>query len=172
MGKALKLRSLPALPTDCVLIGHAEKADVVFTFQQWFAMCAHMMNENPQNFFLMPYQDKDGKAKFAKAYNAKADERIAWAWDTITGKAKLPASVGFYPTNGQRQSRWAAMDFDSHDDDHMRARDSAHKAFAVFIREPHFFVALTTSAGDPVHSGWHLFIFTAEFIPAKIGHGC
>jgi hypothetical protein len=25
------------------------------------------------------------------------------------------------------------------------------------------FVALTTSAGDPVHSGWHLFIFTADF---------
>ena len=63
---------------------------MVFTPPQWFAMCAHMMNENPQNFFLMPYQDKDGKAKFAKAYNAKADDRIAWAWDTITGKAKVP----------------------------------------------------------------------------------
>ncbi len=115
----------------------------------------------------MAYQDKDGNAKFAKAYNAKADDRIAWAWDTITGKAKAPASIGFYPTNAQRRSRWAAMDFDIHDDDQMRARDLAHKAFAHLIREPHLYVALTTSAGDPVYSGWHLFIFTAEFFPCE-----
>ena len=54
-----------------------------------------------------------------------------------------------------------------HDDDQMRARDLAHKAFAHLIREPHLYVALTTSAGDPVYSGWHLFIFTAEFYPCR-----
>jgi hypothetical protein len=59
------------------------------------------------------------------------------------------------------------MDFDIHDDDRMRARDLAHKAFAHLIREPHLYVALTTSAGDPVYSGWHLFIFTAEFYPCE-----
>src|SRR5262249_31098726 len=94
---------------------------------QWFNMCVHMMNENPTNFFLMPYQDKTGNAKFAKAYKVKAEDRIQWAWDTITGKAKSPASVGFYPTNVQRQSRWAAMDFDIQDDDQMRARNFALK---------------------------------------------
>ena len=47
----LTLRALPTLLTDCVLIGHAEKADVVFTPPQWFAMCAHMMNENPNTTF-------------------------------------------------------------------------------------------------------------------------
>ena len=157
--------ALPTLLTDCVLVGHAKKADVVFTSRQWFAMCAHMMNENPSNFFLMPYQDKSGKAKFAKAYRVKAEERIQWAWDTITGKAKSPASIGFYPTNPQRQSRWAAMDFDMHDDDQMRARDFALRAFTILYRQPHLFVALTTSAGNPVHSGWHLFIFTTDFFP-------
>ena len=167
MPAALKLRSLPSLLTDCVLIGHAEKADVIFTPRQWFAMCAHMMNNNPANFFLMPYRNKGGKPKFAKAYNANADDRIQWAWDTITGKAKAPASIGFYPTNAQRHSRWAAMDFDIHDDDRMRARDLAHKAFAHLIREPNLFVALTTSAGDLVHSGWHLFIFTEQFYPCE-----
>jgi hypothetical protein len=163
----LTLRALPTLLTDCVLVGHAKKADVVFTPRQWFAMCAHMMNENPANFFLMPYQDKNGAAKFAKAYRANADKRIQWAWDTITDKAKSPASIGFYPTNAQKQSRWGAMDFDIHDDDRMRARDFAHKAFAYLIREPHLYVALTTSAGDPIYSGWHLFIFTAEFFPCE-----
>ena len=59
------------------------------------------------------------------------------------------------------------MDFDSHDDDHQRARDLAHKAFALLIREPKLYVALCTSAGDPVHSGWHLFIFTEEFYPVE-----
>jgi len=145
---ALSLRTLPTLLTDCVLVGHAKKADVVFTPRQWFAMCAHMMNENPANFFLMPYRDKNGTAKFAKAF-----------------KAKSPASIGFYPTNSQRRSRWAAMDFDMHDDDQMRARDLALKAFSVLYRQPQLCVALTASAGDPVHSGWHLFIFTAEFFP-------
>lgn len=164
---ALSLRMLPTLLTDCVLVGHAKKADVVFTPRQWFAMCAHMMNENPANFFLMPYQDKSGEARFAKAYKVKADDRIQWAWDTIRGRAKFPASIGFYPTNAQRESRWAAMDFDMHDNDQMRARDLALKAFGVLYQQPHLYIALTTSAGDPVHSGWHLFIFTAEFFPCE-----
>ncbi len=54
---------LPSLLTDCVIVGHAEKADVVFTPPQWFAMCAHMMNDNPDNFFLMPYFWKKGQAR-------------------------------------------------------------------------------------------------------------
>jgi hypothetical protein len=49
----------------------------------------------------------------------------------------------------------------------MRARDFTHKAFALLIRESQLYVALTTSAGDPVHSGWHLFIFSAEFFPCE-----
>src|SRR5262245_54414811 len=130
MMSGLTLRSLPSLLTDCVLIGHAQKADVVFTPPQWFALCIHMMNKNPSNFFLMPYQDKSGKAKFAKAFRVDVEKRMQWAWDTITGRAESPASIGFYPTNNQRQSRWGAMDFDIHDDDQMRARDFGHKAFA------------------------------------------
>jgi hypothetical protein len=167
MNASLTLRLLPSLLTDCVLVGHGNRADVVFTPRQWFALCTHMMNGNPPTFFLMPYQDEDGRAKFAKAYKANADDRMQWAWDTITGKAKSPASIGFYPTNTQRQSRWAAMDFDTHDDDQMRAREYALKAFAILLRQPQFFVALTTSAGDPQRSGWHLFIFTVEFYPVE-----
>jgi hypothetical protein len=166
-GPHLTLKALPTLLTDCVIVGHAQKADVIFTPRQWFAMCIHMLNGNPANFFLMPYQDREGKAKFAKAYNAKAHERMEWAWDTIKGKAKFPASIGFYPTNGRKESRWAAMDFDSHDDDPMRSRNLSHKAFALLIREPQLYIALTTSAGDSQHSGWHLFIFTEQFYPCE-----
>ena len=49
--------------TDCVIVGHARKADVVFTSPQWFAVCAHMRNGNPANFFLMPYRNKGGRVK-------------------------------------------------------------------------------------------------------------
>ena len=163
---ALTLHALPTLLTDLVLIGHAKRADVVFTPPQWFAMCAHMHNENPNNFFLKPYR-KDGKVKYVKSFRADAEKRMLWVWDTITGKAKFPASIGFYPTNAQRQSRWAAMDFDSHDENKDRARTLAHKAFALLIREPQLYVALCTSAGDPVNTGWHLFIFTADFYPCE-----
>src|SRR5207245_10713070 len=41
--------------------------------------------------------------------------------------------------------------------------DLALIAFAILYRQPRLYIALTTSAGDPVHSGWHLFVFTAEF---------
>jgi len=165
---ALTLQALPTLLTDCVLLGHAEKADVVFTPPQWFAMCAHMMNENPDNFFLMPYFDeKQGRARFAKAYKVSAAKRIEWAWDTISGKAKAPGSVGFYPTNSYKQSRWGAFDFDSHDKKKHRARTLAHKAFGLLIREPQLYLALCTSAGDPVNTDWHLFIFTKDFHPVE-----
>ena len=163
---SLTLRSLPSLLTDCVIVGHARKADVVFTPRQWFAICMHMHNENPANFFLMPYL-KDGQAKYSKAFKADVEKRIRWAWDAITGKAKRPASIALYPTNNQKESRWAGMDFDAHDGDYMRARDLALKAFAILIRQPDLFIALTTSAGDPQHTGWHLFIFSLDFHPCE-----
>ena len=159
--------ALPTLLTDCVLIGHAKKADVIFTPRQWFAICAHMMNENPVNFFLMPYRDKNGQPKYAKAFRADAEKRMQWAWDTMTGKAKSLTSIGFYPTNPDRKSRWAGIDFDAHDGNAARARAFALKAFVILYRYPQLFVCLTTSAGDPERSGFHLFVFSREFIPCE-----
>jgi hypothetical protein len=148
-----------------VIIGHARKADVVFTARQFFALCIHMLNENPAGFFLKPYLDKDGQAKYAKAnpFRADAKKQIAWAWDTVTGKAKSAGSVGFYPTNEKRESRWAATDFDAHDGDTLRARDLALKAFRFLYLQPQLFVCLTTSAGDEEHAGFHLFVFSCDF---------
>jgi hypothetical protein len=159
--------TLPTLLTDCVLVGHAKKADVVFTPRQWFAMCTHMRNENQANFFLMPYL-KDGQAKYSRAFKSDVEKRMRWAWDTITGKARSPASIAFYPTNPERSTRWGGMDFDAHDGDFMRARDLALKAFAIFYHcQPQLFVCLTTSAGDPERSGFHLFVFSREFYPCE-----
>jgi hypothetical protein len=163
----LALRQLPTLLTDCVLVGHARKADVVFTARQFFALCFHMLNENPPNFFLKPYRDKEGKPRFSKSFKPDFEKRTRWAWDTITGKAKRPASIGFYPTNTERKSRWAGMDFDAHDGNFSRARDLARKAFIVLYKQPQLFVCLTTSAGDAERSGFHLFVFSREFYPCE-----
>jgi hypothetical protein len=164
---SLTLRSLPTLLTDCVIVGHACKADMVFTLRQFFALCVHMLNGNPPNFFLIPYRDENDQAQYKKAFRIKAADRIAWTWDTIVGKAKRPASIGFYPTNSERKTRWAAMDFDAHDGDFMRARDLALKTFGVLYRQPQLFVCLTTSAGDPDRSGFHLFVFSRELYPCE-----
>jgi hypothetical protein len=164
---SLALRSLPSLLTDCVIVGHARKADVVFTPRQWFALAVHMMNENPANFFLMPYRDKNGQPRYAKAFRANAEKRMQWAWDTITGKARSPASIAFYPTNAERSTRWGGMDFDAHDDDFARARDLALKAFTFLYQQAQLFVCLTTSAGDAERSGFHLFAFSRQFYPCE-----
>jgi hypothetical protein len=76
--------ALPTLATNCALVGHAQKADVVWTRNDFLALCEHMMNGNERNFFLIPYRKEDGTAHFAKAKTARADRRASWAWDTKT----------------------------------------------------------------------------------------
>lgn len=154
------LVKLPSLATECVLIGHAKKADVIWTKAQFFALCRHMLNDNDPNYFLIPYRkDEGGAAYFAKAKTARADRRTNWAWDTITGHAKIPASIGFYPRTPDGKSRWAAMDFDAHDGEAACARDWALDAFRVLFRHPELFLVLCTSGGG----GWHLFVLSREF---------
>ena len=164
---SLTLRTLPSLLTDCVLVGHEKRADVVWTPRQWFAMCIHMLNENVANFFLKLYRDKNGQPKFSKAFKHDVTKWIEWSWRSITGKAKTLVAIGFYPTNGERKSRWAALDFDAHGGNTGRARDFALKAFAYLYQQPQLYVVLTTSAGDPQRTGYHLFVFSREFYPCE-----
>lgn len=127
------------------------------------ALCKHMMNDNELNFFLIPYRKEDGTAHFAKAKKARSDRRAPWAWDTITGRAKNPASIGFYPRNAEDKSRWGAMDFDADRDNGARARELALAAFQLLYKHPHLFVVLCTSGSG----GWHLFVFTRDFYPVE-----
>jgi hypothetical protein len=149
---------LPTLMTDAVLVGHNRKADLVFTEPQWFELCVLMHNDNPQNFFLMPYL-KNGEPKYSKAFKACAKKRMRWSYHTICGTAKMPASIGFYPTNENRRSRWGAIDIDARDGDAKRARDIAFNAFQCLYHQPQLYIVLCTSGSD----GWHIFVFTAEF---------
>jgi len=155
---------LPELKTEPVFLGHGKKADLFWTNEDFPNLCTYMLNDNPDNFFLMPFVDKKtGRAKYVKAFEASAVKRIRWAWDTINGTAKSPASVGFYATNANGKSRWGAIDFDAHDGDKLRARDLAFKAFAALFHYPELFLVLGTSGSD----GWHLFVFTADYHPVS-----
>jgi hypothetical protein len=87
------------LLTDCVLVGHAQKADIVFTPPQWFIMCAHMMNENPQNFFLMPYRDdKDGKAEVRQSLQRQGRRPDCMGMGHHHGQGEF-ASVDWFLSN-------------------------------------------------------------------------
>ena len=133
---------------------------MIWTKAQFFALCRHMLNDNDPSYFLIPYRkDEGGAAYFAKAKTARADRRTNWAWDTITGHAKIPASIGFYPRTPDGKSRWAAMDFDAHDGEAACARDWALDAFRVLFLHPELFLVLCTSGGG----GWHLFVLSREF---------
>ena len=104
---------LPTLACNAVLVGHAKKADLIWSREDFFAICEHMRNGNEPNFFMIPYRDETGVPRFVKAKRERADRRAAWAWDTITGQAKKPASIGFYPRNEKSETRWGCMDIEA-----------------------------------------------------------
>lgn len=154
---------LPSLANNLLLIGHEEKADVVWTRAQFMVLCEHLLNGNRRNDFLMafPRPEGDPRDPYAKSKTQRMERRAAWAWDHITGKANSPAGIGFYPNNAEGKSRWGAMDFDSHDGNTERARSLALNAFQLLLRHPELFLILSTSGGG----GWHLFALTATFHP-------
>lgn len=121
-----------------------------------------MLNENPPDHFLTAWLDKGtGQARFAKApIRCRADKRASWAWSTITGKAKAKTSIGFYPSNPEKRSRWAAIDFDAHDGEHDQARKRSLEAFSLLLRQPQLHLILCASG-----NGYHLFIYTRELYP-------
>ena len=137
MSEALNLRTLPSLLTDvAVLVGHGRKADVVFTPRQWFALGVHMMNENPANFFLMPYRDKNGVPKFSKAFKAEVTKRISGLGTQSSGKQNCLGQSRFIPlTQSEKRAgegwiltRMTAISCGA---------DLALKAFAFFYHASH-----------------------------------
>jgi hypothetical protein len=163
LANALALNSPAALATSCVLIGHCDKADLVWTRTEFLTLCEHMLNDNAQTDFLFAYRDQENLPKFAKAKTVRADRRSSWAWDTICGRAKSKIGIGFYPSNAEGKTRWAAMDFDAHNGEALRARGFALAAFSVLQRNPPLYVVLGTSGSE----GWHLFVFTHDFHPVE-----
>ena len=157
------MNALTGFAPDAIMIGEGSRADRVWTRSQFMRLCKIMRNGNGPNEFLQVYCDPQGAARFVKAKSPDVEKRITWAWDTITGRAKHPVAIGFYPWNAQGQSRWAAIDFDAHDGDAARAKAFALAALQLLRRRPELHLILTTSGSE----GWHLFVFTTEFHPVE-----
>lgn len=157
---------LPSLACTCITYRDGERIDLVWTRYQFSEVCWMMLNGNDYKFFLSAYQDANGDYQFRKNKLARADHRAEWAWDTITGKAKTPTGLGFYPTNLRGESQWGALDFDADsEDDKLEARRRAFAAFEVLARHSQLRLLLGTSSGSNL--GWHLFCFAGCFHPIE-----
>ena len=164
-GTTLKLSSparLPTLANHRFIVGEGRRADVVWSEGDFLALCEHMLNYNPPDYFLSAWIDQaSGQARFAKApRQSRADKRASWAWATITGKAKAKTAIGFYPSNPEKKSRWAAIDFDAHNGEHEQARKRSLQAFSLLVNKPELYLILCASG-----NGYHLFIYTRELHP-------
>jgi hypothetical protein len=165
-GTTLKLpdavHRLPILANHWFLVGEAKRADVIWSEGDFKALFEHMLNENPLSHFLNVWVDANGQARFTRNLSTarRADRHTSWAWDTITGRAKTPTSIGFYPTNPDGQSRWAALDFDAHNGEHQQARKWSLDAFKLLLNQPQLYLTLCTSG-----NGFHLFIIARELYP-------
>jgi hypothetical protein len=73
---------------------------------------------------------------------------------------KGQTGIGFYPSNPEGQSRWAALDFDAHNGEHEQARKWSLEAFSLLLQNPQVHLILCTSG-----NGFHLFIITRELQP-------
>jgi hypothetical protein len=153
---------LPRLANHCFIVGEARRADVIWSEGDFKALCEHMLNDNPPDYFLSACIDKaSAQARFAKAPRwSRADKRASWAWATIIGKVKVPTAIGFYPSNPEQKSRWAAIDFDAHNGEHEEARKRALEAFSLLLQQPQLYLVLCASG-----NGYHLFIYTRELNP-------
>jgi hypothetical protein len=164
-GTTLKLSTparLPTLANHCFIVGEAKRADVIWSEADFLALCEHMLNDNPPNHFLTAWVDREtGQARFTKAsIGCIAGKRASWAWATITGKAKVKTAIGFYPSNSEKKTRWAAIDFDAHNGEHEQARKRSLEAFSLLLQQPQLHLILCASG-----SGYHLFIYTRELYP-------
>jgi hypothetical protein len=157
----LKPTALPTLANKCYIVGEAKRADVVWSEGDFLALCEHMLNGNPLTHFLAGWRDREtGRARFAKAARCRADKRASWAYATVTGKAKAQTAIGFYPSNLEGKSHWAAIDFDAHNGEREQPRKWSLQAFSLLLSHPQLFLVLCASG-----NGYHLFIFTRELYP-------
>jgi hypothetical protein len=131
-------RRLPTLANNCYLVSEAKRADIIWTEGDFLALCEHMLNDNPPEHFLSVWIDKESREpQFKKpSFRYRADKRARWAWATVTGKATVQTAIGFYPSNTDKKSRWAAIDFDAHNGEFDRARKWSLEAFQLLLRQP------------------------------------
>jgi hypothetical protein len=139
-----------------------EKADVIWSRNEWTLLCRHLHNGNGPRGFVMGFRDK-GEKKYVRSKTKSAEDVISWAWSAIVGKAKSKIAFVPYSRNKRHESRWGAMDFDAHDGNTDRARQFAEAAFLCLLKRPELFVILEGTGSG----GFHLWAIAEEFHSAS-----
>lgn len=139
-----------------------KRADRLFTRDEWIALCTWLHNGNPSTHWVQGFVRDDGTVKNGRSMRIPASRGITWAWSSILGTAKRPMSFAPYSQNEAYESRWAGMDFDSHDGNADRAAHLALSAFRCLLNGPHHLILERGGSG-----GWHLYILATEFRPCR-----
>ncbi len=119
---ALTLNSPAPLATNCVLIGHCDRADVVWTGTEFRTLCEHMLNGNSQTDFMLVYRDQENRPKFAKANRYATGRAIRQnflrALNHSALKNACPKSVATSNAMPENQDDFEddAVDFDDEDE--------------------------------------------------------
>lgn len=146
--------------TSSIIVGDGYPADRLWTKAEFTALCRLLHNDKAEAAdYLLVYRSSDGAPQFKRAKRCQLKRRIAWAWETIAGRAKKQAGIGFYPTSNESRTRWAALDFDGHDGNGERPRRFAVAVLDLVVRRlPDLNVILATSGSQ----GWHVFLIADE----------
>jgi hypothetical protein len=136
------------------------RIDTLLTKDQFVSLARHMLNENPISHFLVVHRDGDGQARYSKARpHKRAYQHAGWAWDTMTGKASIKTSLGFYAKNKDNHSTWSVLDFDAHSggQELETQKDRAVRAFTLLLEYRDRHLILSASG-----RGYHVFVFARE----------
>lgn len=148
----------PTVVPVALLSGQGKPANEVWTFSEWNALCRHLHNLNEGTRFVMGFR-KDGSKQYVRSKRIDVSRMITWAWDSIRERAKSKVAYVPYSQNGNRMSRWGALDFDAHDGNGVRAREFAFGAFRVLLNIQGLFIILEGTGSG----GWHVWAITKDF---------
>ena len=131
-----------------------------WSLPQWQAINAILFNGNTDpHEFLLCHESPNAKERFNKAKRADLSYHVEQSYQTVTGEAKRPCGIGYYPWNGdaRQQSYWGALDFDAHEGQSpKRARQLAARLVKRLQASPTLTVIACTSGAS---GGWHVFMF-------------
>ena len=150
------------LTTPGQVIIPPQRADLVWTKNEFLAVCRLMHNDNAETEFMHVYRDPAGQPRFVRSKRVLMRKRATWAWDTIVNRGKTVWGLVSTPLirKGSRGGvRWISM---------LTMEMANERAtwlmphWSQILRQTSTFYPVLATSGS---AGWHLFVFSAFFHP-------
>jgi hypothetical protein len=151
-------RSAPLLPSCALYSFQGQPILNRYSKSEVRALCKHLHNDNEPTDFIIGRRT-NGTKSYLAAKRFRIDRGIDWTISSISGahSGREKCSVVFYSSNKSGMSRWGALDFDAHDDNHDRARCLAFDAFRHCLDLPYATILEFSGAG------WHVWLINRDF---------